>query len=28
VYIVSMQFADRALQRAFEADAAARQANR
>jgi putative solute:sodium symporter small subunit len=28
VYIVSMQLADRALQRAFEADAAARQANR
>ena len=28
VYIVSMQFADRALQRAFEADAAARQTNR
>jgi putative solute:sodium symporter small subunit len=28
VYIVLMQFADRALQRAFDADAAARQANR
>jgi putative solute:sodium symporter small subunit len=28
VYIVSMQFADRTLLRAFEADAAARQADR